>query len=262
MIARRVFVTTIGFMLMSIATIQAQQRTTLGAARSAAVDALALRAAFLGASSVPPPSEAGHLGLSPDATYVYRFVDTPDVTNGVWSSDEKQAVEDAFRKWQSADGKSGLNTTFTAWAGGEGISGYILLRKRPLPKFRDRLVPAKTLATTGPDGTVIGGVVDFNTNTEIISNKNGFLKAALHEIGHLHGLGHPRNTGLHVSSVMNDFGEISGGKLYEKRDDFTHNMPDDVTKRDRENAFLFAGSRQAVPADAMPSAPELPSAHR
>lgn len=219
MLAHRVFCAT-SVILVSVASVQAQ--------------------------TLSQRSQAGHLGVSPGETYTYRFVDTLDVTNGAWSSDEKLAVGDAFKKWQEADSKSGLNTTFAAWTGGP--SAQIILRKRLLPALGGASVPAKTLASTGEDGTVTGGTVDFNTDTTIISNKNGFLKAALHEIGHLHGLGHPKAKGSHWLSVMNDFGELPGGKLYQKRDDYTRNIPDDVTKQDRESAYLFAGSRKVAPA--------------
>ena len=54
------------------------------------------------------------------------------------------------------------------------------------------------------DGTTSGEVTYFNTADNLFADKTDYLKAALHEIGHMLGLG-DNPTGTHGSPVMNFF---------------------------------------------------------
>lgn len=88
------------------------------------------------------------------------------------------------------------------------------------------------------DGHILGGTIFFTTAQTLFS-ETGYYKAALHEIGHALGLDHTHGT--QGSSVMNNFGRVSGSvPLIQLRDDYRKNLPMNVTVCDRNAAKAYS----------------------
>jgi hypothetical protein len=91
------------------------------------------------------------------------------------------------------------------------------------------------------DGSITGARVVFTTRSAL-STPLGYLKAALHEGGHLHGLGD--NYGFHGSTAMNPFGMGTSGPLPTiKENDCPGNVATSINKCNRDMAKYYKDHR-------------------
>lgn len=126
---------------------------------------------------------------------------------GTWSDQWKQdKIAEAFDLWTEANLNSGLNTSF-----GPPLGSLVLtLRNVPIPNDATTGLPvaAGVLdgSTVDQNGILTSATIAWNTNTSVLSDRPGYLKTALHEIGHTLGLGDLH--GGNGSSVMNQMGGL------------------------------------------------------
>jgi hypothetical protein len=141
---------------------------------------------------------------------------------GNWASNAQPAIQAAFTDWTNANAITSLNTSFL----GPQASPMLTLRQGPLPPNIAGGIPLSAM-NLDANGVVQSAVVFWATDTNILSNADGFKVVALHEIGHLLGLDDTNGKG--GSAVMNQMdGKNDKGK----------NLARTVTKCDREAAWL------------------------
>lgn len=162
------------------------------------------------------PALLGNMGFQPGSTITYRFY-------GGWGT-ETVCVKNAIAKWEAAAAAVGLNLDFVETTGSPDMT----LTKTSLP---GSTVGATTAPSLDSQGYTVGIGLQFTTNTNLLSTCDGFIKVALHEIGHALGLADTYGSG--GSSVMN---QLSGAN------DSGGNIPLDVTSCDRNRADLAAPS--------------------
>ncbi len=63
-----------------------------------------------------------------------------------------------------------------------------------------------------------GGEHGWAGNEDVLKSKKGYLKVALHEIGHAMGLDHTPSTDGRGSSVMNNWGRLSIRRLAQSQE--------------------------------------------
>lgn len=190
--------------------------------------------------------------LQAGAEFTYRF-------GAGWTeagADEKRqallsarlnAVRQAFERWNLANLVSTLNTRFVEV--GTGQPATIIIYRTPIPQNeRGEYVPGGTniplhvkeatgfVPTPGAlSATNSNATITLNASELVLYEPRGFLKATLHEIGHLLGLGD--GSGMGGSSVMNQFRHRKDLSLLGIKDDFGGNLPTDVEPCDRAKAF-------------------------
>lgn len=143
--------------------------------------------------------------LTPQTTFQYRML------SGVPHQD---CIRTAFSR--TSQGPPG---TITNGAGvvfqeaGSGQTADITLRMASPGQLPTSAAAGLSRGSQDAYGYYTGGVISYSTNTSLISSCDGFLKATLHELGHLMGLAD--NYGTNCSTIMNQFsgGNDSGGNL-------------------------------------------------
>ena len=154
---------------------------------------------------ISPPGKSGN-GWRPDTVVRYQFI-------GSWN--HQNCVVDALNKWTAANqGKS--NVSFQPVQSGQSAN---------LTLVKTNLDPGVGGGTTAPsrdnDGYITGIGVQFTDDTNDLDSCTGFLKVALHELGHAQNLDDTSGSG--GSSVMN---QMAG------KNDSGGNIPTDVTSCD------------------------------
>jgi hypothetical protein len=138
-----------------------------------------------------------------------------------------------------------LGTSFTKIETG---TATIVVDRDAIPNTDQNLpVPGKTevpeivvLSAAGvlaPNALLVAGRqarITLNSNELVLSDSKGYLKASLHEIGHLMGLGD--HNGFNGSTVMNQFRLRKELDMLGIRDDLGGNVADRVTYCDRRRA--------------------------
>ncbi len=161
------------------------------------------------------PALMGHMGFEPGTTIKFAF------TGSGWGA-EAACVRTAITRWENAAAAVGMNLDFVENSSQPNITLTKVL-------LSDNKAAGATAPSINSQGYTTGIGLQFTTNTSLLSACNGFIRAALHEIGHALGLADTYGTG--GSSVMNQF---SGP------DDTGGNIPLDVTSCDRNRADLAA----------------------
>jgi hypothetical protein len=173
--------------------------------------------------------------ISPGGTFTYIFNDGLEGSGDDWRPEQKAGVEEAFTKWSMANATSGLNTNFVASTGPTGDIMLVKMQLAPNNPALTRPQPAELPS----DGIIIGGRLEFTMDELLLREKNGYLKAALHEIGHLLGLANTPERSPRGSSVMNGWSQIvkSGEPPAARADDNGNNVPTEVRPCDRAKAL-------------------------
>jgi len=91
------------------------------------------------------------------------------------------------------------------------------------------------------DGFATSGVVRFTSNTNWLQSESGYMKTALHEVGHLMGLEHFNSQVTYGSSVM---------KAHLGKDDNRGNISTTITPLDARQACLAQFYGGATPSGA------------
>ena len=161
-----------------------------------------------------PPFSTVWKGVAP-AEYTYRF------QGGSWTTDQQLWVQEAFLRWSLANTDSGLGTTFRHADVGETQAITLIKQFLDVAANGDRIAGG-TNPVPSPvpqNGVLSGANVYFNTDVNILSSNEAYLKVALHEIGHILGLGDNLNR-QSGSSVMNVFGpNFAMPAIWRLRDD-------------------------------------------
>jgi hypothetical protein len=161
------------------------------------------------AQCISPTGKSGN-GWRPDTVVRYQFI-------GSW--DHQSCVVNALNKWTTANqGKS--NVSFQPVESGQ--SANLTLNKVNLPVG---IGGGITTPSRDADGYITGVGVQFTDDTTDLDSCTGFLKVALHELGHTQNLNDTSGSG--GSSVMN---QMSG------KNDIGGNIPTDVTSCDSNAA--------------------------
>lgn len=158
-------------------------------------------------------------GFRPETTVTYKF----EGTN--WSAAQQACVTESINNWSAANQTTGLKVTFTPWLSGQG-SPKILLVRTGLDVFPDP-VGGKTVAQVDSQGFITDAYIRFTDVTSFLSTCGGFKKVALHEFGHLMGLGDA--SGQPLSTVMNRMAGPNDGN---------NALASQVTSCDASQAFL------------------------
>jgi hypothetical protein len=205
---------------------------------------------------VAPPVHPRYRSLFPGSTNTFKFDHSfqSPATQTPWTQTEMDAVKEAFRLWTVANTTipqafppTPLNTQFTELTGTgtetipvrnvfmppDPITGVIAVGR-----FNAQ-VPGNRASWDGYLTAQHSLEILFNTNQAVLSSADGFLKTALHEIGHLMGFDEaytklPNGKYQHApprATVMNP----TGGK-----DDVGGLQPRDVTSCDQAAARLYA----------------------
>ena len=169
---------------------------------------------------------------------VYEFMQN-------WSDDQKAGVNKAFDKWNAANEESGLATRFKLRTNEPDKDIGLFRQELPNDSLGAPVVGEFVPTVVLPDKRIPGGNMLLTTNTDVLfTGDPGYMKAALHEIGHALGLAHlgPEQKASQGTSVMNKFLVKSGGNILEKRDDLgasnnSGNLPRDVTWCDQWKAW-------------------------
>ncbi len=188
-----------------------------------------------GTKCVSPSFEADWKSIGAGKIVKYRIIGT------AWTNEQLEAVARAFERWTIANKSSGLNTSFVPAQAGEIQD--ITVRKGAIPPKNGLPVGAQTSpGDVDANGFISGASITITTDTSILSNGEGYLKAMLHEIGHVVGLADA--SGDHGSSVMNQLSRRP--PPFAIANDPNGNIPTDVTSCDQDKA-LRAVSRSWPP---------------
>lgn len=157
------------------------------------------------------------------------------------------AVESAFSAWNTANQETALGTSFTKVPTGGAM---IVIEREAIPNDAQEEnvpVPGKTivveLVVLSGAGTITpaalsapnrNAIIRLNTTENVLNEPTGYLKATLHEIGHLLGLGDAK--GFNGSSVMNNFRLRKELGAIGIRDDLGGNLPTKIPACDRKRA--------------------------
>ncbi len=169
-----------------------------------------------------------HKSLIPGHTYTYGFV-------GNWtdSSDavRQLGVKDAFDAWSAANTAKGLAVKFEEVQGGATANIQVGREFITPITAAGNFIPQ---STGQQNGHIVGGNLHLTTYQFLLSDRTGYRRATLHEIGHTLGLWHTTlDSGGHIrgESVMNPLGG---------RNDIARNIPDVPTACDVQKALEYS----------------------
>lgn len=166
------------------------------------------------------------LSLAPGNLYTYRFFST------TFKPAEREAIVEAFEAW------SQVNTTLmTTFSQATGSTEDIRIFKAPLADKVGGGMAEGTITA----GMISGGDMYVTSKTNYVWKPQGFLKVALHEIGHFLGLDDIEDANIRKGgSVMNKLGVPPGNPILpaQTADDPIGNIPLWPTYCDVEQARL------------------------
>lgn len=145
------------------------------------------------ASCVAPPL-LNH-SVSAHTTFVYRYY-------GEWAPEQTYCVDRAFETWNTY--LANVPIHFTRYSSKQSSHTLSII----LTSMPNNVAGAITSVSRRPDGYVRGGGIMVSNDAAVVSSCLGYYKVALHEIGHILGLGHPTEHG-DESSVMNDMNGLN-----------------------------------------------------
>jgi hypothetical protein len=178
--------------------------------RAALIVTLGVVARLIAPLAASPCALAGvapnKVGFRAGATVPWTVHGAPDGTP--FPSHLRPCVAAAFAAWTAANARSGAGVRFEPGPGGiivrfDNASRLVLTGAH---------AGAWMEVARGADGALESAIVWLAADPAVISSCEGVTKAALHELGHLHGLA---DTVRHrAASVMNDFGGADDGRRH------------------------------------------------
>lgn len=154
------------------------------------------------------------IGLVQSATpYSYDFEGTQ------WTDAQKLGVTEAIAKWVAVAQAAGVQYSFRPFTTQEHTAAAAADENDPEDAHLFAAIRIQKAAFALIDGNPVGGsytaptisptnrrtikgVMKFNISTNVLESQRGYMKAALHEFGHVFGLAHP-SVQLPGGSVMN-----------------------------------------------------------
>jgi len=144
------------------------------------------------APCVTPPLSSH--SVAPQTTLIYRYV-------GRWDRDAQACTTRAFATWNTYLDTTPLGIRFAPYP--EEAPASLVQHISVIHTFLPHnTAGAITEVTRDSRGYAAGVGVLINNNSDTVSSCLGYYKVAMHELGHVLGLSHPR--GDHASSIMND----------------------------------------------------------
>lgn len=135
--------------------------------------------------------------VAPRSKFIYRYY-------GPWDPSMQVCVNRAFSVWTQA--LNSIDVTFTyAIESPTHNATNVSVILTPLPTHVGGAIPQ---VVRRADGYLQGGAIFISDDASKINSCMGYYKVALHEIGHLMGLGHP-DVAVNGGSVMNNMSGVN-----------------------------------------------------
>ncbi len=184
-----------------------------------------------GKSCILPPHLSYTRAMAPRTNdYKYKFMANGS-TDEAWTADPKAGVADAFALWNAANAAAGISVHFSEETGSGPAD--IELHRKPLASDQAGLFTPSLSVPHGSTEYISAGGIDLQSDAAILKSRKGYLKVALHEIGHVMGLDHTPTSSANGTSVMNRWGAIQySPSRINRRDDPAGLLPTKVTPCD------------------------------